>query len=152
MKYLYAWVESSDDWIVFTGQTVIERSLSHDAAMKLASFMNSASYLNTSPSERAKRPEKIEFDFDALYLKFPRKIGKKSGIERLRKTINTIEKYNLLNQALDNYISMCDGKEEKYILHFSTFANKWADYLPNDAHPEPTSQMSIDEISRLMDN
>jgi hypothetical protein len=152
MRYFYAWVEQTDDWIVFTGQTILERSLSQDAAMKLTSFLNSSTYLNTSSSERAKRPERMDFDFDSLYERYPRRIGRKTGIEKLKKTVTSSEKYNLFVQALDNYISMCEGKEDRFILHFSTFANRWADYLPEDAHPSSEPQLSMDDITKMMDN
>jgi hypothetical protein len=150
LKFFSAWIPHTDDWLVFNGQTVIEKNLSEDAATRLAQFLNAAEYLNTSPSERAKRPEKINFDFNAIYEIYPRKIGKASGIERLKRKITTPEKYTLLIQAVKHYAELMSGTEERFIMHFSTWAGKWEDSLPEDASTGQQESLTLDEINKLI--
>lgn len=150
MKFLSAWMPYTDTWLVFKDDTVIEKNLSEDAATRLCQFLNASEYLNTDPRERNVRAEKINFDFNAIYSIYPRKAGKKLGIERLKKSVNTVEKYQLLIQAVENYASKMAGTEEKYIKHFSTWASSWSDDLPEDATPGDKSQLTMDDINKLM--
>lgn len=150
MKFFTAWSPTTDDWLVFNGQTVIEKSLSEDAATRLAQFLNAAEYINTDPSERSKRPERINFDFNAIYELYPRKIGKKTGIERLKRKITTPEKYELLIQAVKHYAEQMTGVEEKYIKHFSSWVSCWEDSLPEDATIGNQTSLTLDDINKLM--
>ena len=112
----------------------------------LAKYLGKYSNKNTSntPNKRKenKRKEKeiktndtdLKFDFEALYQEYPLKKGKKKGIENCHKNIKTKERYNSLQQAINNYCSQCstDGTVDQYIKHFSTFMNCWEDYLGYD--------------------
>jgi hypothetical protein len=153
-KFHVAYVVKEQTYIVFTGSQIIEKDLSEDAATALAQFLNSQSYLNTDPKARSVRPQPLpSFDFEAVYKIFPRRIGKKTGIEKLRKTVTTQDKYELLVQAAQHYAHMMRDTEEKYVKHFSSWATCWMDWIPEDAtvssQPE---QMDLDDISRLLDN
>lgn len=74
----------------------------------------------------------VYFDFEFLYKKYPRKIGKASGMKKLKKIIKNNEQYSFFESCLDNYIAYI--KREKirpeFILHFSTFVNRFKDYEP----------------------
>lgn len=78
----------------------------------------------------------IEFDFETFYKKYPRKIGKKSGLKTFTKEIKTKEKFDAINKALDNYLSLIakEKKEMRYVQHFSTFMNNWEDYIDITHH------------------
>lgn len=73
--------------------------------------------------------ERLFFDLEALYSKYPRKMGKTKGMEKLKTIIKTQEIYNKVSLAIDNYHKHCisEKTESKYIKHFSTFVNTWED-------------------------
>jgi len=72
------------------------------------------------------------FNFEALYNKYPRKLGKKKGLEICRKKIKSKEQYENLSKAIDNYSKINYAQNEKYIKHFSTFMNSWEDYITTE--------------------
>ena len=84
-------------------------------------------------------------DFDSLYARYPRKEGRKRGMEILRKSIKTEAEYQAFAGAMDNYLALCkrEKREAKYLLHWKTFVNNWTDYLQEiePAKPEALSQM-----------
>jgi hypothetical protein len=153
MKFYAAYVPLKEYWIVLTGNSVVQTDLSEDAAGRMIQFLNAQEFLNTDSRVRSEKPIRLEFDFDSIYERYPRKIGKKTGYERLKKQITTPEKYRLLSDAVDNYCKLTQGQDEKYILHFSTFASRWQDFIPEDAVFETTQEkLGIDDITKLLDN
>lgn len=70
-------------------------------------------------------------DLDLIYKKYPRKVGKQEGYRRLRKQIQSPEDEKLVLQALENYLGHLrrEGTEAKYVMHFSTWTNRWRDWL-----------------------
>ena len=153
MKFKIAYVNRDQTFIVFTGSQVIEKDLSEDAATRLAQFLNTQEYLNTDPKARAVRAQPLpSFDFDRIYAMYPRLgAGKKQGLEKLKKKITTLDKYELLEQAVLNYAKLCESVEDKYIKMFSTFVNCWEDYIPEEATVSSApAQMSLDEITEMM--
>lgn len=75
--------------------------------------------------------DRLIFDLEGLYKKYPRKLGKKKGIAKLKTIVRSKETYDLVAKAISNYEQSCrlEKKEEQFIMHFSTFVNKWEDYL-----------------------
>lgn len=71
-----------------------------------------------------------EFDFDALYKKYPRKEGKKTGLKTCRTRIRTKADYDRLSFAIDQYTKHLNrnGTEPRFIKLFSTFVNCWEDW------------------------
>lgn len=84
----------------------------------------SKSILNNNNKEK-------KFDFETLYQKYPRKIGKSKGLDICRKQIKTLGEYEELSQAIDRYKSYIaeHGTDPKYIKYFSTFMNHWRDWI-----------------------
>ncbi len=74
-----------------------------------------------APSER--------FDFEAVYAKYPRKEGRKQGLQRFKAQITTRLKYDALVRAVGNYASATADSDPKYIKQFSSFMNCWEDYV-----------------------
>jgi hypothetical protein len=66
-----------------------------------------------------------DFDFDAVYALYPRKEGKKKGLQRCRSQIKSRLKYDALLQAVKNYAAVASPGYEK---HFDTFMGCWEDY------------------------
>lgn len=151
MKYVTAYVPSTELWIVFRALHVIEQGLTKEQADIVAQFLNNQEYLANNPSKD--KTVTLDFDFESIYKSFPRKLGKTSGIKWLKAHIKTLEKYSLLAQAVDNYAKHCDENvtEIKFILHFSTFVRRWEDWIPDGGEPGGIQQsMTLDELSQLM--
>lgn len=79
--------------------------------------------------------QRNKFDFNSLYQKYPRKVGKQQGIAKCKVQVKTPEDFDLLSKAIDNYTAYCkkQGTEAKYIKHFSTFMTSWRDWLDDNA-------------------
>jgi hypothetical protein len=149
LKFYKIFIPHLNSWGVAIKDNVIQRELSEDAATKLAQYLNTEEYLNSSPKERAKAAIKIEFDFETIYQMYPRHIGKKTGIDKLKRIIQTPDKYQLLFQAVKNYAESVANVEQKFILHFSTFVNRFEDYIPDQATTQQ-EKLSLDEINKMM--
>lgn len=93
---------------------------------------------NERTNERTTSKTEV-FDFESVYLNYPRKVGKAQGIKKCRSKIKTPEQYKKLCKAVDNYSQMCQSSqtEKKYIKHFSTFMNCWEDFLELEIPGDP---------------
>lgn len=76
---------------------------------------------------------------EKTYAMYPRKIGKKLGMQRLKKEIKTKKQLSDLNTAIENYRDYCNEKnvDEKFIKHFSSFANCWTDWIEVEKEKTP---------------
>ena len=76
---------------------------------------------------------KFEFDFESVYKIYPRKLGKASGIRKLKSKVKTDEKYEQLKLAVEKYAAHCKREriEEKFIMHFNTWCSRWEDWVPS---------------------
>ena len=84
------------------------------------------------PKDDAKvKPQKPNFTpgIEALYEIYPRKRGKTPGIKKLASEIKTQDDLMLLETAIKNYAEEMRGTDREFILHFSTFAGQWRDWL-----------------------
>lgn len=70
-----------------------------------------------------------EFDFEAVYARYPRKEGRKKGLQRFKSQITTRLKYDALIKAVENYAAVASPGYEK---HFDTFMGCWEDYVNAD--------------------
>lgn len=72
---------------------------------------------------------KPEISLDSIYQYYPRKIGKKKGLQKLKKV--PPDKRSLLYQAVLNYRNYCISQEldPQFIKHFSTWAGEWEDWI-----------------------
>lgn len=79
--------------------------------------------------QKPKTPLAPLAELESVYLKYPRKAGKKAGMRLLSKI--PPEKIPLVEKAISNYRAEIDKMktEEKFIKHFSSFMNCWEDYL-----------------------
>ncbi len=72
------------------------------------------------------------FDLNKIYELYPRKLGKASGLKKLKRQVKSREKYDLCFAAVVSYANHCKREriEMKFIKHFSTWANTWEDWVP----------------------
>lgn len=76
--------------------------------------------------------EKIQndvFDLELIYSHYPKKEGKKAGMDRLKKIIKNQETYDKVLSAVKNYSDKTKFDDIKFIKHFSSFISVWEDYL-----------------------
>lgn len=73
-----------------------------------------------------------DFDFEAVYAKYPLKEGKANGLKTCKAQIKTPEDFADLEKAVDRYRALNQLKEPQFLKHFSTFMNCWRDYLDDE--------------------
>lgn len=75
------------------------------------------------------------FDFERVYERYPKKLGKKKGVDSCKSQISTQEQYDSLLKAVDRYGEHCRKEriEAKFIKHFSSFMTSWTDWVSPDA-------------------
>lgn len=74
---------------------------------------------------------------EKAYQKYPRKIGKKGGIEKAVQLVRGGLAIDQLEKAIENFAEFTKGRETKHIPYFSTFmTNQLDDFLPDNYSPE----------------
>lgn len=66
-----------------------------------------------------------------LYALYPKKMGKKKGVAKLKTILKTEPDFQKVKTAIENYMAhlKANKTESKYIKHFDTFVNQWDDWL-----------------------
>lgn len=90
-------------------------------------------------------------NFETLYAKYPRKIGKKRGMELCKTYIKTPEALIAAHKAVERYSDhlRVNKVEPRFIKHFSTFMNSWEDWCDESAGKSENfvrSGLTIQEI------
>jgi len=108
-----------------------------------------------SPRERAK--SKDSDGFEAFWSAYPRKVGKGKAREAYAKALALSDALSLIEQA-QRYASACQGKDEQFIPHPSTWLNqeRWADEIPEPVKLREGWYMRpdgirVDPVGRLVD-
>ena len=83
-------------------------------------------------------PPGLMFDFEAVYALYPRKEGRKKGLQRCRSQIKTREKYDALLRAVKNYSAKVT--DPQYLKHFDSFMGCWEDYADGSPALLPLKQ------------
>lgn len=83
---------------------------------------------NTIQSISFKLPES---EIEKRYQKYPKKVGKHQGNEKMKKIIKSNEDLAAFDKALENYITLCklENRETKYIKAWSAFVNQHKDFV-----------------------
>lgn len=70
-----------------------------------------------------------------IYNFYPKKVGKKSGLAKLRTILKNDQDFDRLKTAIERYKTKLskDGTESKYIKQFDTFLSSWEDWLDPEA-------------------
>jgi uncharacterized protein YdaU (DUF1376 family) len=98
----------------------------------------------TKSGETQVEPESSKFDFEAVYLAYPRKDGKKKGLQRCRSQITSRSKYDALLRAVKNYAALveAEARSPEYIKQFDSFMSVWQDYV-EPTKPRAKKQMAL---------
>jgi uncharacterized protein YdaU (DUF1376 family) len=105
-----------------------------------------------SDTERTNTLEqKLEFDIEAVYQAYPRKVGKAPGLKKLRKLITTPAEYDAAMQGAKRYAEDVNRKrtDPQYILHFVTWVNqlRWMDDSELSTPRRTPGQQLVDQIN-----
>lgn len=87
---------------------------------------------NNNKKDKNDKEDKCSFDFEQLWGKYPRKLGKKDALKHFKASIKSEEDWKNINKALNNYLNSKNVREGniQYIQHGSTwFNNNWKDWI-----------------------
>jgi hypothetical protein len=88
-----------------------------------------------------------QFDFDALYKQYPRKVGKTPGLKKLRTLIHSPSDYEAVREGIKRYREKIAREkiEPRFVAQFSTWVNqeRWKDA------PDDTPSEGIRDLSHL---
>jgi hypothetical protein len=76
-----------------------------------------------------------KFDFEVIYALYPRKLGRKKGLQRCRSVVTTQAKYDSLLVAVKHYAAFVAGTEDRFIKHFDSFMSCWEDWVEPKSPP-----------------
>lgn len=137
------------------GQAVASGRLAEESGPKPLSLTHSLTQNkkeNTNVFSKKNKPKKqakqvFEGNLEHLYEKYPRKMGKSKGLEKLAKIIKTETDLAEFERALDRFITLTakNKTEPQFIPHFSTFVNShWQDYLDENVGDFVGSQNEVE--------
>lgn len=85
-------------------------------------------------------------NFEDAYKAYPKKIGKKKGLQRLKKSVTTpeaLEKFRQAVAAYSRYVA-AQKTEARYVKHFDTFVGCWEDWINPDLATQTTNKENLD--------
>lgn len=96
---------------------------------------DSGHYITEQNNTEQNKTIQTVFDFEKIYSIYPRKEGKRKGLECAKREIKTPEDFQSLEISICRYKAHLEANrfEAKYIKHFSTFMSSWRDWLDPDA-------------------
>ncbi len=117
----------------------------HKVAHELGADANTAMILIRDLCEAILEEEKAgTFDFDSLWKRYPKRLGKKEALRHFKATVKTDEDWQNINKALDNYLHSKNVKENtQFIQHGSTWFNNWQDWIELDVKKETPSALAM---------
>lgn len=115
----------------------------HTSGNTLLLQSSSVSSTSTAKKKIKDTPASPEFDFEDVYREYPRKEGRKKGLQRFKSQITTREKYDALVVAVKNYAASIT--DPKYTKHFDTFMGCWEDYGGDWKPPAPAQPTSTNK-------
>ena len=99
---------------------------------------------NVKKDNNDKNKNTVEFDFNEIWGKYPKKDGRKESLKHFNATVKTKKDWDDINIALENYLNSRDVKR-KYIKNGSTWFNNWQDWVawvdvecPEEEYSGPT--------------
>ena len=89
----------------------------------------------------------LEAEFDALWMRYPRKVGKKDALRHYKAARKERVAYEAIDIGLNKYIEYCRGKPEEYIMQGSTWfcGHHWED----DRRPQKARAGSMEWLASI---
>lgn len=84
----------------------------------------------------------VKDTFSTIWNMYPKKLGKKHAERHFNASVKSIQDFENIKKALNNYISSMAGKDPKYIKHGGTWFNEWQDWVDyKEVSNEPGRRM-----------
>jgi hypothetical protein len=103
----------------------------HDGANKGQTKGKQRALTNKVKKVKKVKNKETEFEIDLIYAAYPKKVGKKKGIDHLIKIIDTVELFDTILLGAKNYSMYVTHTETdlKYVKNFTTWVNQecWSD-------------------------
>lgn len=123
---------------VDTQPTVTQQSVDCHISIKSKGSIK----INTGSAEGAATAD----DFEVVYQKYPKKIGKSDGLAKLKKLCPLKAQLDEFEQAMDAYVAKCRANDT-YLKQFDTFVNwSWRDCLDPTYGGESEKGESLDDL------
>ncbi len=105
---------------------------------------NERTNITNITNEHAHRPSAS--DFEILYQRYPRKMGKQEGIKKAVRDVKTQEEFEKLSMAIDRFKSFHSNKgtEERFIPYFSSFMSSWREWCSPETGSAEVSPSGVD--------
>lgn len=96
-------------------------------------------------------PTAPEFDFDLVWRKYPKKIGRPEALRHFKATVKTPADWDAINLALEHYLAYLNinQTDRKFIKHGSTWFNQWRGWIevdPNGSNDKPSPVSYIAQL------
>lgn len=72
----------------------------------------------------------VHFDFQSIWIKYPKKIGSKQAERHFLASVKTEQDYKDIQTALNNYLES-DNVKRGFVQNGSTWLNNWRDWIEN---------------------
>lgn len=136
--------------------SVIKRLQKEGACKGLTSPLEGAKDKDKESSSSSLKKRKEVFDFDQVYARYPRKVGKAEGLSRLRSLIVSQDDYDALNRALDKFIAYHRGQktEPHFVPYFSSWVGvkdreSWRDWLDPTAGSTAVKATAVRSVAEI---
>lgn len=134
-----------DTFMVYDADTgyILRAGLTKEACEAIYIALTAEEEAKVTPKDFTR--EEVEQE---IYGHYPRKLGKKSGVDHLYRTLKNRKDFEKCKSACMTYAARCisESVEEKYVKHFSSWVKKWRDDLPDTA---PKFDMEADTLTFL---
>lgn len=100
---------------------------------------------------------KKKFDFDSVWILYPKKIGKKEAFGYFNTTIKNEEDFSNIKKAMDNYIKYLKNNQmpAKYIKSGCNWFDAWEDWIeyvePEGGKEEVKEHFKFDEVKESIE-
>ncbi len=95
----------------------------------------------TAPTiDNIQKKERKSFDFESLWLSYPKRDGKKDALRHFNASVKTEEDFINIKKALGNYL-LSDTVKNGFIKNGSTWFNNWRDWIDNSIITTKTPEL-----------
>lgn len=104
---------------------------------------------NDNGDEVAVKAKKVVFNFEQVWARYPKRVGKKEAMRHFHATVKSEQDFKNLNKALDNYL-VSEDYLKGFIQNGSTWFNNWSDYL--DIQAVTGKSQAVIDLERMIDD
>ena len=133
----------------------LTHSLTHRESQK---NKKTSSHISQPFADPCSKPTELRGEImqciEKAYQMYPKKVGKKKGMLKLKSKIKTLEEAKELIKAVESYCAHLSKErvEKQYIKHFSTFSNEYEDWTePDVGETYDISEKELESLCEELD-